>query len=250
MRSNRKGLPGKCVPPLWKSFSAEQDAASSHEWIYRHILADKEAGGDLYTHLRINGKRKRRKRYGKNDYRGKIPGRVPIEDRPDSVENRQFYGDWEADLVVGSHHHGFLVTLVERKTKLTRIGSVERKTASSVSGEIIRLLNGYRVRTITYDNGREFCEHLEVNAALNCKSFFANPYHSWERGLNENTNGLIRQYFPKGTDLRQVAPEDIAFVEARLNKRPRKTLDFAAPMDFISKIKVHPESEYLRIGGY
>jgi transposase, IS30 family len=210
----------------------------SHEWIYQHILADKQAGGDLYTHLRINGKRKRRKRYGKNDYRGKIPGRVPIEDRPQSVDERRFYGDWEADLVVGSHHRGFLVTLVERKTKLTRIGWVERKNASAVTDEIIRLLKGYRTRTITYDNGREFWEHQKVNAALGCQSFFAAPYHSWERGLNENTNGLIRQYFPKGTDLRQVTPEEIAFVEARLNNRPRKTLDFATPLNLITKIKI------------
>jgi len=203
----------------------------SHERIYQHLWQDKREGGKLYTHLRIAGGKKRRKRYGKKDWRGGIPDRVGIEDRPRIVETKRRFGDWEADLVSGAHHRGFLVTLVERKSKFALIGHVVKKTAEAVSAEVIRLLSRLRewVRTITYDNGREFCGHGGINEALGCQSYFAAPYHSWERGLNENTNGLIRQYFPKNTDLHRVAPDDIDFVTNRLNNRPRKALDFRTP---------------------
>jgi len=203
----------------------------SHERIYQHVWQNKRQGGKLYAHLRIANGKKRRKRYGKKDWRGKIPGRVGIEERPGIVERKERVGDWEADLVSGAHHRGFLVTLVERKSKFTVIGHVAKKTAEAVSAEVIRLLSRLRrwVYTITYDNGREFAGHGGINQALDCQSYFAIPYHSWERGLNENTNGLIRQYFPKGSDLRRVAPDDIDFVQNRLNSRPRKTLDYRTP---------------------
>lgn len=203
----------------------------SHECIYLHIWEDKQNGGDLYTHLRIANGKKRRKRYGKKDWRGRIPGRVDIAERPEIVAAKERIGDWEADLVSGSHHRGFLVTLVERKSKFTLIGHVVRKTAEAVSGEVIRLLRDVKdwVHTITYDNGREFAGHQKINETLGCASYFATPYHSWERGLNENTNGLIRQYIPKQSDLRAVDPDYIEFVQDRLNHRPRKTLDYATP---------------------
>ena len=203
----------------------------SHERIYQYLWQDKRNGGKLYTHLRIASGKKRRKRYGKKDWRGRIPGRVDIDERPKIVEKKKRIGDWEADLVCGVHHRGFLVTLVERKSKYTLIGHVVKKTAETVTAEIIRLLKKHQsiVHTITYDNGREFCGHQEINAALKSASYFAKPYHSWERGLNENTNGLIRQYLPKKTDLRRIAPEYIQFVQDQLNSRPRKTLDYATP---------------------
>lgn len=203
----------------------------SHERIYQHLWSDKRSGGNLYTHLRIASGKKSRKRYGKKDWRGRIPGRVDIDERPKIVDKKKRIGDWEADLVCGVHHRGFLVTLVERKSKFTLIGHVVKKTAESVTAEIIRLLKKERprVHTITYDNGREFCGHQEINTALESASYFAKPYHSWERGLNENTNGLIRQYLPKKTDLRQIAPDYIQFIQDQLNGRPRKTLDYATP---------------------
>jgi len=203
----------------------------SPERIYQHLWTDKREGGDLYTHLRIAHGKKRRKRYGKNDWRGRIPGRVDISERPEIVAKKERIGDWEADLVSGAHHRGFLVTLVERKSKFTLIGSVVRKTAEAVGGEVIRMLKGVKdwVHTITYDNGREFAGHQKVNATLNCASYFATPYHSWERGLNENTNGLIRQYIPKQSDLRRIGSDDIQFVQNRLNRRPRKTLAYETP---------------------
>jgi len=210
---------------------AELGIRVSHERIYQHLWTDKEYGGTLYQHLRIAGGKKRRKRYGKQDWRGRIPGRVGIEERPVIVEKKRRFGDWEADLVSGARHRGYLVTLVERKSKFTLIGHVARKTAEAVSSEIIRLLASVEkaVQTITYDNGREFSGHRDINTALGCTSYFARPYHSWERGLNENTNGLIRQYFPKQADLRAVSRKALRFVQNRLNHRPRKTLDYATP---------------------
>ena len=209
----------------------------SHERIYQYIWQDKKHGGDLYRKLRIAGVKKRRKRYGKKDWRGKIPNRVDIDRRPAIVEEKTRIGDWEADLVSGVHHRGFLVTLVERKSKYTLIGQVKQKTAADVTAEIVRLLapSKKQVQTITYDNGREFSEHESVNEGLDCQSYFAKPYHSWERGLNENTNELIRQYFPKRADLRKLGGEEIAFVMERLNHRPRKTLAFKTPHDIFVK---------------
>ena len=209
----------------------------SHERIYQHIWQDKKQGGDLYRKLRIAGGKKRRKRYGKKDWRGKIPNRTDIDLRPAIVEKKSRIGDWEADLVSGIHHRGFLVTLVERRSKYTLIGHVKQKISVEVKKEIVRLLTPHkeRVQTITYDNGREFSAHELINESLDCRSYFAKPYHSWERGLNENTNGLIRQYFPKGMDLREVSREEIAFAMKRLNHRPRKTLAFKSPYDIFVK---------------
>ena len=213
----------------------------SPERIYQHIWQDKKQGGDLYRNLRIAGGRKRRKRYGKKDWRGKITNRVDIDLRPAIVNEKSRIGDFEADLVSGMHHQGFLVTLVDRLSKFTLVGHVPNKFASDVTKEIIRLLTPYKsiVRTITYDNGREFAGHETVNEQLGCQSFFAKPYHSWERGLNENTNGLIRQYFPKQSDLRYVNSEQISFVMERLNTRPRKSLEFLAPQYIFLHHLVH-----------
>ena len=213
----------------------------SHEWIYRHIAIDKENGGDLYKNLRIIGTKRKRKRYGKKDHRGAIKGRISIEERPKIVDEKQRIGDWEADLVSGAKHKGFLVTLVERKSKFALIGHVLRKTADLVTAEIIRLLNPHKnhTKTITFDNGREFAGHEKINKSLDCKSYFAHPYCSYERGLSENTNGLIRQYFPKKTDLRNVSREQIEFAQNQLNSRPRKTLDFKRPNDILLDISLH-----------
>ena len=200
----------------------------SHETIYQHIYADKAAGGTLHAHLRQRHK-KRKPRRDQPDRRGQIKNRVGIDKRPKGVEGRRTFGHWEADLMSGRAHRGFLVTLVERKSRRVRIGWVLRKTAEAVSAEIVRLLAGEWVKTITFDNGKEFAGHEQVAAELGCKCYFADPYSSWQRGTNENTNGLIRQYFPKGMSLVKVAAERIASVERRLNNRPRKCLAFRTP---------------------
>jgi transposase, IS30 family len=209
----------------------------SPERIYQHVWRDKAQGGVLWRELRLAGRDRRRKRYGKKDWRGRIPGRVDIDKRPAHVERRKQLGHWEADLVSGKHHRGFLVTLVERKSRYTLIGHVERKQSDAVTTEIVRLLRPHadRVRTLTFDNGREFTGHLQLAQRLKCKTYFAKPYHSWERGTNENTNGLIRQYFPKTMGLRQVSGQEREHVMRRLNNRPRKTLGFDTPMDVFSR---------------
>ena len=200
----------------------------SPETIYRYVWDDKRAGGTLYTHLR-HGLKKRRKRRGSKDLRGKIHNRVDIDQRPAVVETRKRLGDWEADLVCGTGSSGYLVTLVERFSRRVLIGYTKTKTASEVTSEILRLLKDEVVETLTFDNGKEFADHERIAAELGCKCYFAKPYHSWERGLNENTNGLIRQYFPKKMSFAQITADQIALVQHRLNNRPRKCLGFKTP---------------------
>jgi transposase, IS30 family len=174
----------------------------SHESIYRHVWNDKKDGGNLYHHLRHSGK-KYNKRKGKNSGRGLIPNRVDIDQREAIVATKSRIGDWEADTIIGARHHGALLSHVERKSKYTKLVKLAERTADAVVQASARALSRLadRVETITYDNGKEFAAHLEIAAALQAKSYFAKPYHAWERGLNEHTNGLVRQYFPKGSDL-------------------------------------------------
>lgn len=202
--------------------------AVSHETIYQYVWDDKRAGGTLYAELR-QGHKKRRKRRGSKDSRGKIKNRVDIDQRPEVVETRSRIGDWEADLVCGAGASGYLVTLLERVSRRVLIGYTKTKFADAVTAEILRLLRGEVVATITFDNGKEFAGHEQIAAKLGCKCYFAKPYHSWERGANENVNGLIRQYFPKKTSFAEITAAQVAFVENRLNTRPRKCLGFKPP---------------------
>ena len=208
---------------------------ASHERIYQYILADKKAGGDLYKHLRC--KKLRKKRYGARDRRGQLPDRTSIDVRPSIVAERSRVGDWELDTIIGKGHKQAIVSLTERKSRLALIAKVERKTASQVSASIIRLLSPLKrgVLTLTSDNGKEFADHKEMAKALNADFYFAHPYSSWERGTNENMNGLIRQYFPKNCDFRTVKNEDIQIAMERLNNRPRKCLGYQTPNEVFSK---------------
>jgi len=209
----------------------QQEIQISHEWIYQYILTDKQAGGDLYTHLRQHGKR--RKRYGQYDRRGKLPNRVSIEERPPLVEQRERLGDWEVDTLVGKGHRGALVSLVERKSRYTLLQPVTQRLADLVADATISLLQPFTdlVHTITGDNGKEFAEHLRIAETLQANFYFAHPYSAWERGTNENTNGLVRQYFPKKTDFSKVARSEAMVAVDRLNHRPRKCLDFKSPFE-------------------
>ena len=210
---------------------AEQGIRISHEYIYLHIYADKRSGGDLHKHLRCQ--KMRRKRYGSYDRRGIIPNQVSIDERPSIVDAKGRFGDWEGDTVIGKRHRGALITLVERKSLYTVIGAVCRKTAGAVREAIVAGLTPYkdRVHTLTYDNGREFSEHERMATELDAHIYFAHPYSSWERGVNENTNGLIRQYLPKGQDLTSVSAAETGYVMNQLNHRPRKTLGFRTPYE-------------------
>lgn len=208
----------------------EHGTRISHERIYQHIWMDKRAGGDLYKHLR-QAHKKRRKKYGSKDKRGQIVGRVGIAQRPAIVDEKSRVGDWEIDTVIGKNHQGALVTLVDRKSKFTLIKKVDSKHAEGVTTATIALLASHqdKVLTITSDNGKEFAGHEAISQALNAPVYFANPYCSWERGLNENTNGLIRQYFPKGSSFEDITDEEVEKVMHRLNHRPRKGLDYRTP---------------------
>ena len=205
----------------------------SHEWIYQHILADKLMGGTLYQHLRCQ--KKRRKRYGGYDRRGQLPNRVSIEQRPAIVEQRQRLGDWEVDTIVGKRHHQAIVTLIERKSRFALLRKVEQRTADQVGNTVIDLLKPVadHLHTITADNGKEFAEHEKVARELKVDFFFAYPYAAWERGSNENMNGLIRQYISKKRDFMSVDEKDVEFVMDRLNNRPRKCLDFMSPFEIL-----------------
>jgi IS30 family transposase len=215
----------------------------SHEWIYRCIWADKRRGGTLHRHLRW--RKKYRKRYGGRDLRGRIAHRISIEQRPPVVEERSRIGDWELDTIVGVRggSGAALVSLCERKSRLTLLAKVEKATAQAVSDAIVKLLRPLQkqVFTLTSDNGREFSGHRQIARKLQADFYFAHPYCSWERGLNENTNGLVRQYFPKGSDLKEATPEKVQEVVDRLNHRPRRCLNFATPQeDFDAPQKSQP----------
>ncbi len=207
----------------------------SHERIYQYVYADKRRGGTLHHHLRC--RKQRRKRYGTHSRRGLIPNRTSIDERPKVVEAKQRVGDWEADTIIGRGHRSAIVSLVERKSKLTRLCKVERKSAEQVAQASLELLSPLsdKVHTITSDNGGEFAQHERIAAGLGARFYFAHPYASWERGLNENTNGLVRQYFPKKHDFTTVTEAEVERVTERLNNRPRKTLGFRTPNEVFFK---------------
>jgi len=216
----------------------EQRICISHEWIYQYVLKDKQAGGDLYRHLRCQ--KKRRKRYGKYDRRGKLPNCRSIEERPVMVNARKRLGDWEADTIIGRQHKQAIVTLTERKSRLTFVSKVERRTAQAVRKQVCRMLLPVKnkVHTLTSDHGKEFAEHEHIAQILELKFYFAHPYAAWERGTNENTNGLLRQYFPKKSDFQSVSKKELAQVMTRLNFRPRKTLRFKTPFEVFYHLSV------------
>lgn len=246
-----KGI--RIAPGLWKhveaklreeQWSPEQISAVfaitgvgqvSHETIYQHVYQDKKAGGDLHGHLRHRCKSYRQRGSGR-ERRGRIKNQVMIDERPPVVEERTRIGDWEMDTVIGRPGGKVLVTMVERKSRYTLIGLAESKEAEEVTLRLLEALAGRRekVATMTFDNGKEFALHELLADVLDAKAYFAHPYHSWERGLNENTNGLIRQYFPKGSSFDHLTPEAVKRVEHLLNTRPRKCLAYQTPDDIFN----------------
>lgn len=213
----------------------EKQPGVSHESIYQYIYADKARGGELHRHLRC--RKKRRKRYGSYDRRGQLPNRRSIEERPKIVEQKRRIGDWEADTIIGQNHKQAILSLTERKSKLCLLKKIERNTAEAVERAMSELLQplAKKVQTITSDNGREFANHQSLATTLDASFYFAHPFAAWERGLNENTNGLVRQYFPKGSDFSQLTERDIERVMGRLNNRPRKTLSYRTPRQVFFK---------------
>jgi len=211
----------------------------SHVRIYQFIEEDKHQGGDLYTHLRFYHTGKRRAKYGSKN-NGRIKDRVSISQRDKIVTDKSRVGDWEIDTIVGANFKGAITTVVERATSLVRISMPTTKKASDIASETIRIMMSLKdkIYTITSDNGLEFANHKNISKALDYDHYFCHPYSSWERGLNEYTNGLIRQYIPKGTSFDNITPEFIQMIEDKLNNRPRKALNWKTPNEVFYGLKI------------
>ena len=209
----------------WKLFSI------SHERIYQFVLEDKRNGGELYKHLRHKNV-KYRKRFSSSE-RSKIRNRRMIDERPKIVEEKSRIGDWEIDTIIGKNQKQAILSLVERVSKFTILKKLPRKTGELTKIAITKALKEYfnQVFTITSDNGSEFAKHEEVSQELQADFFFAHPYSSWERGLNENTNRLVRQYVKKGSELTNVTDEYLDIIAGKLNNSPRKTLGYKTPKE-------------------
>ena len=210
-----------------------RELAISHETIYRHVWRDLKGGGTLHTHLRC-ARKQYRKRYGRHDSRGRLAGKRRIGERPAVVERRSRIGDWEIDTVMGEslgESSDCILTLVERKTGYVLIGKLKARTAAEANRALLELLARHpgRVKTITADNGTEFHWYAQIEAVSAVRFYFATPHHSWERGSNENTNGLIRQYLPKGQTMRKVTQSECDLIAEQLNNRPRKKHGYKTP---------------------
>lgn len=209
----------------------KHDLSLSFVRIYQYIETDRQNGGELHTHLRFYSK-KRRAKYGKKS-NVKIKERVSISERPAIVDDKARIGDFEIDTIIGEGRQGAITTIVDRASAFVKISIPTSKRAKDIENETTRLLRPHRdiTHTITSDNGLEFANHKAIAKTLDCDYFFCHPYSSWERGLNEYTNGLIRQYFPKGSSFQNITPEKIQEVEDKLNHRPRKTLGWRTPYE-------------------
>lgn len=215
----------------------EHDIKYSLVSIYKFIDQDRAHKGQLYTHLRQHGKH--RAKYG-NKYKGRIKDRVSISQRPEEVNEKTRIGDFEADTIIGAGKRGAIITIVDRMSMYIKISIPSSKKADETAKKIIQLLKPYkdRVHTITTDNGFEFAEHKKVSKSLDCDYYFCHPYSSWERGLNENINGLIRQYIPKGSSFENLTKKDIQIIEDKLNHRPRKSLNWRTPYEVFHEIEL------------
>jgi IS30 family transposase len=204
----------------------------SHETIYRYVWHDKKRGGSLHKHLR-GSQKKRRKRYGSYDSRGRLAGKRHITQRPPEVDMRCRIGDFEVDTVMGSGDKHCIFTMVDRKTGYVVIGKLERRTKEALAARAIPLIRNLcgPVKSITADNGTEFHGYKDIEEATGVDFYFSTPYHAWERGTNENTNGLIRQYLPKRKSMAHVTQRDCNRIAEKLNTRPRKRLGFETPKE-------------------
>jgi IS30 family transposase len=223
----------------------EEEIKISHESIYKLVWRDKKEGGNLYKHLRHQAKKYNR-RSGKKAGRGLIPNRRDISERPEVVNKKERFGDFELDTIVGAKHQGAIVSIVERVSKHTFLCLVPQATAVNVTRAVKQALGPLSKKSLfhsaTSDNGKEFSGHEQIVQELGGAFYFARPYHSWERGLNEHTNGLVRQYFPKGTDFVTLTQDDLAEVERKLNHRPRKVLNFETPFEVLTRLTQLPLS--------
>lgn len=210
----------------------------SYEAIYQYIYhAETTNRGELIEYLRRSHRKRKKKGIGRKERRTKIPNRIPIDERPKSVEKRQEFGHWEGDSIVSRKSLAALNSLTERKSRLLLLTKLDRKGAIETKNAVVRRLQVFHSkgrRTLTMDNGTENAQHQEITASLDTKCFFAHPYASWERGTNEHINGMIRWYLPKGTDFSKISDKQIAKIESLLNNRPMKCLGFKTPIEVAS----------------
>ena len=213
----------------WSPEQIASHVSVSLHSIYRFIQQDKSRGGVLFHNLRFRNQRKRK--YGSIETRGQLTNRKSIHDRPAEIEQRSRFGDLEIDTIVGKNHQQSLVSIVDRKTGYLWLKKCSTRKAEEVCQATIRLLEPIKahLKTITADNGKEFSLHEYAAQELDIDWYFADPYSAWQRGTNENTNGLIRQYIRKGSDLNDYTDAYIAEITQRLNHRPRKRLGFKSP---------------------
>jgi IS30 family transposase len=217
----------------------------SHETIYQLIWKDKKAKGDLHTHLRRKGRRYR-KRGASKDSRGIIIGRVGIEKRPPEAENRTEFGHLEVDTIIGKDHKGAIITLNDRASGVVWMGKTNSKDADEVKEKLAEMLEEIRpyIKSITGDNGKEFSGHQYITDEY-CDFYFANPYSPWERGSNENLNGLIRQYIPKKSNFEDYTDEDIKAIQNKLNNRPRKRYNYETPIFVMENLLFNPKVAFV-----
>ncbi len=232
-----KGIKEKWFPVQLSGRLKSSGTSISYESIYKFIREDKESGGELYKQLRHRGKRYKKRLNGKKAGRGCIPNRVDISKRPKIVEEKLRIGDWEANTIIGARNQGAIFSTIDRHSKFVVLERLEGKCAAEVIRAIKKGMVGLLAHTMTFDNGKEFSQHEEIALILNASCYFAKQYHSWKRGLNEHTNGLVRQYLSKRRNLKGVTEEELASIEACLNHRPRKALGFQTPYElFYNKL--------------
>lgn len=235
-RLRKQWSPEEISNRLIVDYPNNQTMRVSHETIYRWVYLDATVAGDLYLNLRRRRKKRRRqKRYGKG-YR--FAGRKCISLRPEIVEDRQRYGDWEGDTIEGKKSSGYIATVVERKSRYLLASKLENKKAETLTTQgtkSFRSIPKKMRKTLTLDNGSEFAQFVKFEENTGLDIYFAKPYSPWQRGANENTNGLLRQYFPKGSDFKKVIEEDVRHAVKRLNNRPRKCLDYRTPSEIFWK---------------
>jgi IS30 family transposase len=210
----------------------------SHETIYQMIYQDHQGLGEYQKYLR-QGRKKRKRRGRLKGKRGIIPNRVGIEQRPAIAEEKKEIGHWESDTVIGGNHLGVLVTHVDKASKFLVAGLGKNKRSkqmNEVTERLFKEISQEKIKTFTCDNGKEFSGHVELSRVLLASFYFATPYHSWERGLNEHTNGLLRQFFPKGTNFKIVKPEEVQKAVELINNRPRKCLAYQTPFEVFYKV--------------
>ena len=227
--------PEQIAGQLPNLFPNDKNMRVSIESIYVWIRGNKSIGGTMYKHLRQSNK-KRRKRYGSGGVRGQVVNRKSIDQRPESANNRSRYGHWESDTVEGKKGTGYLVTHVERKTGFLIASYLPDKKSETLNVESVRAFSripSQLIRTLTTDNGKEFAGHESLEKRLECSIYFADPYSPWQRGQNENTNGLLRQYFPKGSDFSKLTRDQIAQAVSLLNHRPRKKHQYKTPHELL-----------------